>query len=292
MTPLPLALIGDPTVCRTYLPLLSGDPAINLVALDPGGVEAQLVSPEVEAVVIAGAGEPHAAWAEQASRAGKHVLCDYPLGATREACRTIMGAAAVGGATFMIGARARYARLIGFLKEGLTARESPRTLQLQVVATGPCDGPALRAFDLACTLIEGEPVSVYAVGRTVTIGFSDRSTATVLLMGDAFQKGVEPYLALYDDGCRMALSGWQHLHVAGPDPIGAGETSLSDPDDGAAGMLEAFVRLVRGDHTPGADIREAMRSSVIGFLAEESVEAHGVALPISRKDYVIGAVSC
>ncbi|HVI33873.1 Gfo/Idh/MocA family oxidoreductase [Phenylobacterium sp.] len=102
-------------------PMFLKDPRVRLVAAaDPrtearaafeaefGGraypdAEALCADPEVEVVYIASPHELHAAQAEAAARAGKHLLVEKPMALTLEACRAMRTAAEAAGVALLAG---------------------------------------------------------------------------------------------------------------------------------------------------------------------------------------------
>lgn len=67
-----------------------------------------LSMPEVDAVTIVTPDQLHREMAEEALRAGKHVLCEKPLALTREDCAAITAAAEKADKKFMVGQICRY----------------------------------------------------------------------------------------------------------------------------------------------------------------------------------------
>ena len=104
-----------------------------------GSYEQLLADDEIEAVYVGTPNAAHAQWAVAAARAGKHVLCEKPLGASRAEAETMFAAAREHGV---------------WLMEAFMYRFHPRTLRLtEIVAAGEIGPPALvrASFGFAVT---------------------------------------------------------------------------------------------------------------------------------------------
>ncbi len=77
--------------------------------------------PEVDAVIVSTPGHLHEAIALEAFQAGKHVLCEKPLGIDVASCRRIVAAAAASCRTLGVGFNHRYYPCVKRLKEVLDA---------------------------------------------------------------------------------------------------------------------------------------------------------------------------
>src|SRR6185503_3463699 len=94
-----------------------------------GSYQQLLADPEVEAVYVGTPNSVHAHWAIAAARAGKHVLCEKPLGVSRAEAETMFEAAREHGV---------------WLMEAFMYRFHPRTLRLaEIVAAGEIGAPTL-----------------------------------------------------------------------------------------------------------------------------------------------------
>jgi len=72
---------------------------------------------EVDAVIIALTNDQHFAAATAALRAGKHVLCEKPLGLTMAECDAIIADSSAAGKVLQVGHEMRFQRLYGQMKE-------------------------------------------------------------------------------------------------------------------------------------------------------------------------------
>ncbi len=196
-----------------------------------GSYEALLADPEIEAVYISLPNSLHLEWAERALQAGKHVLCEKPLGRHPDA---------VAGAFDLAAAQGR------LLMEAFMYRHHPQTLKLtQVVRSGAIGrvrliraafgfrltderdvrlraalhGGALMDVGCYCVhaarLLAGEPVAVSAQAQTGGDGVD------VLLAGTLAFPGGE--LALFD--CGFVTAARDELEVVGE----TGSLFLDDP---------------------------------------------------------------
>ena len=88
--------------------------------------EALLNDPAVEAIYVATPHPQHAAWAEAALRAGKHVLCEKPAGMSRDQLQPVLRAAKESGRVFMEAFMYRChpqtARVLEILRSGVIGR--------------------------------------------------------------------------------------------------------------------------------------------------------------------------
>tara|TARA_R110000850_G_scaffold66959_9_gene148608 strand:+ start:750 stop:1781 length:1032 start_codon:yes stop_codon:yes gene_type:complete len=76
---------------------------------------------EIDAVIVALTNDQHHEAALAALAAGKHVLCEKPLGLTLSQCDEVIEAAGSGGKVLQIGHEMRFQRLYGRMKEMIDA---------------------------------------------------------------------------------------------------------------------------------------------------------------------------
>jgi predicted dehydrogenase len=141
-------ILGPGRISRSFLTGLAGSATEHAVAVGSraldraettarlfevprayGSYEQLLADPEVEAVYVGTPNSVHAHWAIAAARAGKHVLCEKPLGVSRAEAETMFAAAREHGV---------------WLMEAFMYRFHPRTLRLaEIVAAGEIGTPVL-----------------------------------------------------------------------------------------------------------------------------------------------------
>ena len=151
-------ILGPGTIARTFAGGVAHSKRGRLVAIgarNPGrpgyaehfpgarvlaGYEALLADPEVEAVYIATPHPSHAEWAIKAAEAGKHVLCEKPLGLSAwEADAMIHAAKKAGtflGEAFMYRVHPQTARLLELIRERRDRRGARDQVELRLRDAG------------------------------------------------------------------------------------------------------------------------------------------------------------
>jgi predicted dehydrogenase len=91
-----------------------------------GSYEAMLADPEIDAVYNPLPNHMHVPWSIRAAEAGKHVLCEKPVGMNAAEARELMAArnrtGVVMGEAFMVAAHPQWRRLIELVREGRIGR--------------------------------------------------------------------------------------------------------------------------------------------------------------------------
>ncbi|MBZ9725957.1 aldo/keto reductase [Mesorhizobium sp. CO1-1-11] len=140
-TPIRWGILGPGGIAKAFAGGVAGSRTGKLVAIgarNPGkpglaesfpgarildGYDALLADPEIDAIYIAVPHSGHAQWAIRAAEAGKHVLCEKPLGLTAFEADAIMHAARKAGTflgeAFMYRLHPQTQQLVGLVKSGV-----------------------------------------------------------------------------------------------------------------------------------------------------------------------------
>ncbi len=189
-----------------------------------GSYEALLADPEVDAVYVALPNALHAEWAARAAQAGKHVLCEKPLGLRPEAVAAAFDAADAAGVV---------------LSEAFMWRHLPQTARLrELLAEGAVGELRLARASFSFTLRPGDDVRrdpELGGGALLDVG-------TYCVSGLRLVAGAEPVRA---SGERLA----------GPTGIDLRHTGSLRFPDGLLGLLDCGFDLPdrRGLEVVGAE---------------------------------------
>lgn len=277
--PIRWGILGPGNIARDFLAGAAGSPCGAIVALgarDPArpglaadfpgirvvaGYRALVDDPEVEAVYIATPHTLHAQWAVAAARAGKHVLCEKPMGVSAAEVQAMFAAARVAGTfmgeAFMYRFHPLTARIVDLVRSGAIG-EVGMIRSSFGFAANPAVAPRLfdpalgggALLDLAgypvsmAALIAGcttngplpEPEAIKAIARYGPAGV-DETTAALL----AYPGGIVAELA-----CSIAVRQENVLHILG----GTGRIEVDQFwfAGGKTGGVST-IRLIRPDGT-------------------------------------------
>lgn len=158
-----------------------------------------IADPEIDVVLIATSTDTHSDLIEQATQAGKAVLCEKPVDLSLERARERQANADKSGKPVMIGFNRRFDPHFAALKAALEAGEVGKTEMLAITSYDPAPPPIayikvsggifrdmmIHDFDMANFLMGAAPVTVSAVGSCLVdpaIGEAgDFDTAAVTL---------------------------------------------------------------------------------------------------------------
>jgi predicted dehydrogenase len=207
------------------------------IASAHGSYEALFADPAVDAVYISLPNGMHLDWTERALRAGKHVLCEKPLGRDPDAVAAVFDLAERQGVAlreaFMYRHNPQTVRLAELVAEGaigtLRSIRSSFSFVLSdpddVRLSGALEGGAL--LDLGCycvsasRLLAGEPEAVAGVsvvgGRGVDVSFAGamRFPGEVIAAFDASFRGDGGWLEVAGEEGVLRLDDPWHIHAPG-----------------------------------------------------------------------------
>lgn len=205
-----------------------------------GSYDALLADPGVEAVYISTPHPQHVEWGVKAARAGKHVLCEKPIGLNHREASTIVEAARAHGVflmeAFMYRCHPQTLRLIELIRSGVIGQV--RMIQSAFGFRAPFD-PASRLFcnalagggilDVGCypvsasRLIAGvaqgqpfaDPVELKGVGHLGQTGVDEYAAAVLRFEGDILAT-VSSGVSLEQDNTLRVFGTEGHLFVPRP----------------------------------------------------------------------------
>jgi predicted dehydrogenase len=155
-----------------------------------------LDDPEIDAVYIPLPNSLHCEWVIRAAHAGKHILCEKPLGLTAAECHEMSAAAAANNVTFMEAFMYRFhprtERVLEMVKEGIVGElkmirsvftfrlTNADNIRLQPeLGGGSLMDVGCYCINLSRTMVGQEPVEVQAFATPAPSGVDDMMAGTL-----------------------------------------------------------------------------------------------------------------
>ncbi|MFN8501440.1 Gfo/Idh/MocA family protein [Kouleothrix sp.] len=217
-----------------------------------GSYAALLADADVDAVYIGLPNSMHAEWAAKAAAAGKHVLCEKPMGVSRAEAAAMFEAARAGGVwlmeAFMYRFHPRTLKLAELLRQGAIGEVRLVRASFAFMATNPADvrlnaelaGGAL--MDVGCYCVNLARLAVgQAPSRALAAARWAPSGVDLTLAGTLEYPGA----ALAQISCSLATSFHQSVQIVGSAGVIQYDGAFNLPAD-QAGVLH-----IRRD-APGA----------------------------------------
>lgn len=245
-----------------------------------------LADPAIDLVLIVTRNQEHAAQAEAALRAGKHVFVEKPMAITEEECHKLCRAVAETGRQLTVGFNRRFAPDYVEMKRQLQRRTSPAVLNARVNSPGISGGywmadpsiggailgEACHFVDLFYWLLDSEPVSVSAYslprGAKEPIGennlaasfrFADGSIANLTYCTVGSRTSGGERVEAFAQGIGAMAEDFKSLTIA------AGARRRSSrwfADKGYAEQLAAFAGALRTGAAQGVSVLDGARATV------------------------------
>jgi polar amino acid transport system substrate-binding protein len=270
----------------------------------------ELLAAETDAVLIATRHDSHARLASAALRAGKHVYVEKPLAMTMEQLGDVAQAlASSSGCQLMVGFNRRYAPLTQDVRRFFAGVKGPKVVNIRVnagfippehwiqdpmVGGGRLIGEACHFVDLACALVDANPVEVHAAGAQkagvvpllndnvcISVRFADGSVATVVYAADGSKAQSKERIEIFGGGRSAVIDDFRAAEFYEGD-AGVRRTRLASQDKGQRAMLAAWIDgLRKGEAPTPADVFMAVSAATIGAVESMTVGGPVVVEPHS-----------
>jgi predicted dehydrogenase/aryl-alcohol dehydrogenase-like predicted oxidoreductase len=223
------------------------------------GYEALIADPEVEAVYIATPHPSHAEWAIKAAEAGKHVLCEKPLGLTAFEADAMMHAARRAGTflgeAYMYRLHPQTAKLLELIRDGAIGEVRAIKSSFGFAMPGFDPGHRLYANDLAgggILDVGGYPVSMARLIAGAVEGLPFLEPSRVAGVAHLGESGVDEWAAavlafpngiLAEVACSVSLAQDNMLRVLGSEGrIEVPDFWFAGGHHGGTGRIEVIRR--------------------------------------------------
>ena len=300
----------------TLLPLLAANHRFDLTAIASArGVSARhaaerhriplattdaqalLSEPSIDAVVIATRHHLHAAQAEAALLAGKHVYVEKPLALNEDELSRVIAAPLAAGQQLMVGYNRRFAPLFLELQASFAGRRAPLVIDYRINAGPIADdswihqpgegggriiGEVCHFIDLCCALTGSVPVTVYAQGVTaqgsaraddnaiLSLRFLDGSIAAIAYVATGDPSAGKERIEVLGDGATAVLEDFRRLEARRAGKVHRSRTLAQDK--GHRGGLAAFARAIASGE-PAIPLATLFAVSRATFAAVDSLRS-------------------
>ena len=249
-------------------------------------IDTILDDPSIDAIFILTRHDSHAALAQRALRAGKHVFIEKPLALTDAELDAVRDAAIESGKLITVGFNRRFAPLARATAGYLKGRAGPATIiatvnagaiprehwtQDPAVGGGRIVGEACHWIDLARSLIGAEITGVQVTAAQnrsgvaiddiahITAAFADGSTAVVHYIASGAASFPKERIECFFDGKTVVIDNWRKLHRFGVS--GPWFERARRIDKGHAAELAAWTAAIGGDGPAPIPLEELVEVS-------------------------------
>ena len=267
---------------------------------------------ELDLVVISTVHDSHAEISVRAAEAGRHILCEKPMGLNRDQCRAVAQAVRKNNVKYTVGYNRGMAPLVTRARDLIKRVPGKKLIYHRIQAHFPEDhwthdpargggrfvGEGCHIFDLICELAQSPPVSVYASGGTfldpnkvkipdsgiVTITFADGSVGTTLIASAGCPHFPKESTEIYVSCKAVHINDFREMTCCGFRGREREQIDLGAIDKGHKVEIDLLADAILNDTEPPNGTVNAARAAVISFMAGESI-ATGRPIPISESDY-------
>jgi predicted dehydrogenase len=271
-----------------------------------------LTDPAIHAVFITTRHDSHAALSIQAAEAGKHILCEKPMGLDREECRSVAEAVKKAGVKYTVGYNRGIAPLVTKARDLLKTVPGKKMIFHRIQAPFPEDswthdpkigggrfvGEGCHIFDLLCELVPSPPVLVYAAGGTfldpakvkipdsgiVTLTFADGSVGTTLIASAGCAAFPKEATEIYCAGKAIYINDFKEMSYFGFEAQERVRLECGAVDKGQAIEIDRLADAILNDTAPPNGLVNAARAAVISFKVNESIK-NQIPVPIAESEY-------
>lgn len=267
---------------------------------------------KIDAVFIITRHDSHADLTIQAAQAGKHIMCEKPMGLNAAECKAVADAVKSNGVKYTVGYNRGMARFITKASEMLKELADKKLIYHRIQAPFPADhwihdpqiggsriiGEGCHIFDLICELADCEPKSVFAAGGLflasekvtvpdsgiVTIKFEDGSVGCTLIASAGCADLPKESTEIYCNGRGIHIDDFKAMTCCGFHEDEQTKITLKKQDKGHAVEIDKFADAILNDSQSPNGVVQAARAAIISFKVHESIE-QGSVIPIQRKEY-------
>lgn len=252
----------------------------------------------VQAVVIATRHNLHKEISLSAVEAGKHVFVEKPLALTVADCEEICQAVTRKGVILTVGFNRRFSPWSQQAKAAFAQVRGPKMILYRCNAgplpkghwsTDPIEGggrivgEAVHFFDLCCWLLDADPVSVRADridsdsadviaedNLTTLLRYADGSLATVIYCCTGHPSLPKERIELFGGGGAIVIDDYKGIECAG---LPGKSARSAHQDKGFHGLMENFVRAIRGEAELSVTAEHGLRATRIARQALDQARA-------------------
>ncbi len=254
-------------------------------------LDAILADPKVHAVVIATRHNLHASQALAALDAGKHVFVEKPMALTVADCEAICTKAADKGLLVSVGFNRVFSPHARAAKAVLSKVPGPKQVLYRCnagpraadhwsldpeVGGGRILGEAVHFVDFCCWLLEAEPVSIVAQAAgnapdrndlTTLMRFPSGSLATIIYCTSGSPNSGKERIEVYGGGGSISIDDFRGVRFDG---LPGKSVKPGREDKGQFGLLQNFIRAVRGEESLEVTAAHGLRATRIALEAMAS----------------------